>query len=205
MHPTADTLPLINLNRLGRRVMPGVRCLPVWRQGRVSMLYYRKYKYDFLDQVLTEAEFHRLKSYVQTNPNTYPFPQASFSQYKKELIAELKDIYTGEITTDLKQSLIGLIVSVSIFFAVYLVSKAVGFYHPDISWLLGIITFLLVLKFMFLPIGVLISLAGFTGYFNTKKRYHKGLYDVTRSCPDYESYLSRYRKSWKPALPRTIT
>jgi hypothetical protein len=27
MHPTADTLPLINLNRAGRRVMPGVRLL----------------------------------------------------------------------------------------------------------------------------------------------------------------------------------
>jgi hypothetical protein len=27
MHPTADTLPLINSNRAGRRVMPGVRPL----------------------------------------------------------------------------------------------------------------------------------------------------------------------------------
>jgi hypothetical protein len=26
MHPTADTLPVINLNHAGRRVMPGVRC-----------------------------------------------------------------------------------------------------------------------------------------------------------------------------------
>jgi hypothetical protein len=27
MHPTANTLPVINLNRSGRRVMPGVRLL----------------------------------------------------------------------------------------------------------------------------------------------------------------------------------
>jgi len=35
MHPTADALPLIYINRLGRRVMPGVR-LRFSRRGHGS-------------------------------------------------------------------------------------------------------------------------------------------------------------------------
>jgi hypothetical protein len=169
------------------------------------MLYYRKYDHGFTSTVLTKDEFDALKSRITADPNTYPFPSSSSSQYRKDLWAEVKDMYAKEIRFDFVLSFGGLVLAVILFFAVSLIEKMAGFSNSGVSWFFGLILFVVILKVLAHVVGVIISVINFTTYFNTKKWFYGQVYEMIRYYPDHESYLGAYRQSRSPVSDRMIT
>jgi len=168
------------------------------------MLYYRKYDYGFTSVVLSKDEFDALKSKITADPSTNPFPSAT-SEYRKELWSEVKDMYAKEIWFDFVLSFGGLLLAVILFVAASFIEKIAGFSGAGVSWFLGLIVFVVILKVLVHIVGVIISAANFTEYFNAKKRFYQQVYEMIRYYPDHESYVGAYRKSRSPAQDRMIT
>ena len=169
------------------------------------MLYFRKYDHGFTSVVLSKDEFDVLKSKINADPNTYPFPSSSSSQYRKELWSEVKDMYRKEIYLDFVLSFGGLILAVILFVAVSFVERVAGFSSAGVSWFFGLILFVVILKVLAHIVGVIISVINFTTYFNTKKWFYGQVYEMIRYYPDHESYLGAYRQSQSPARDRMFT
>lgn len=168
------------------------------------MLYYRKYDHGFASAVLTKGEFDALKSKITADPNTNPFP-SSTSEYRKELWSEVKEMYAKEIYFDFVLSFGGLLLAVILFVAVSLIEKIAGVSSAGVSWFFGLILFVVILKVLVHIVGVIISAANFTEYFNAKKRFYQQVYEMIRYYPDHESYLGAYRQSRSPVHDRMIT
>ena len=98
------------------------------------MLYYRKYDHGFTSVVLSKDEFEALKVKITADPNTYPFPSSSSSEYRKELWSEVKDMYAKEIYFDFVLSFGGLLLAVILFVAVYVIERVAGFSSAGVSW-----------------------------------------------------------------------
>jgi hypothetical protein len=169
------------------------------------MLYYRKYDHGFTSVVLTKDEFDALKSKVTADPNVYPFPPSSSSQYRKELWSEVKDMYAKEIYFDFVLSFGGLLLTVILFVGFSVIERVAGFSSAGVSWFLGLILFVVILKVLVHIVGVIISAANFTEYFNAKKRFYQQVYEMIRYYPDHESYLGAYRQARSPVRDRMIT
>jgi len=169
------------------------------------MLYFRKYDYGFTSVVLSQDEFNALKSKITADPNTFPFPSPSSSQYRKELWSEVKDMYAKEIYFDFVLSFGGLLLAVILFVAVTFIEKFAGFSSAGVSWFFGLIVFVVGLKVLAHIVGVLISAMNFTEHFNAKKRFYQQVYEMIRYYPDHESYLGAYRQSRPPKRDRLIT
>ena len=169
------------------------------------MLYYRKYDHGFTSVVLSKDEFDALKSKITADPNTYPFPTSSSSQYRKELWSELKDMYKREIFFDFVLSFGGLLLAVILFLAAYFIERVTGFSSAGVSWFFGLIVFVVILKVLVHIVGVFISATNFTEYFNAKKRFYQQVYEMIRYYPDHESYLGAYRQNRPPVRDRMIT
>ncbi len=70
MHPTADTLPVIFGNGLGRRVMPGVRFLPLEQQEMIEIRYTSPSELDIAGQPAElEAIRRRILDLVEAHNN----------------------------------------------------------------------------------------------------------------------------------------
>ena len=169
------------------------------------MLYFRKYDYGFTSVVLSKGEFDALKAKITADPNTYPFPSSSSSEYRKELWSEVKDMYAKEIYLDFVLSFGGLFLAVILFVAVSFIGKIAGFSSAGLSWLFGLILFVVILKVLVHIVGVFISASNFTDYFNAKKRFYQQVYEMIRYYPDHESYLGAYRQNRSPVRDRMIT
>jgi hypothetical protein len=169
------------------------------------MLYYRKYDHGFTSVVLTKDEFAALKSKITADPNTYPFPSSSSSEYQTELWSELKDMYAREIYFDFVISFGGLLLAVILFVAVYFIEKVAGFSSAGVSWFFGLLVLVVIIKVLLHIVGVIISVINFTECFEAKKRFNRRVYEMVRYYPDHESYLGAYRLSRSPVHDRMIT
>ena len=169
------------------------------------MLYYRKYDHGFTSVVLNKDEFDSLKSKIEADPNAFPFPSSSSSQYRKELWSEIRDMYAREIYFDFVLSFGGLLLAVILFVAVSFIEKVAGFSSAGLSWFFGLIVFVVMLKVLIHIVGVIISATNFTECFNAKKRFYRQVYEMVRYYPDHESYLGAYRQARSSVSDRMIT
>lgn len=146
----------------------------------------------FMHEALTKEEFNKLKLHMQTHPSSHPLPSfVHFSQYPRKLFDELKDILSTDVWSGLKEGFYSLIVVAGLLIINYALPKIFGFDPVPFSVIAGVLALVFAYKYLFLLLGVLNSLANFTHYFFSLRRFYRKRHKELCFCPDYDTYWRR--------------